>query len=55
MTGLENIDDDLDKLDVIMVKMASKEDNLDSQFVSVSKTPAIIFFDEKTPLIFEGN
>ncbi len=52
LTGLENIDDDLGKKDILIVKMSS--DNEFGKLAEVEELPAVIFFEDKVPTIFQG-
>ena len=51
LLGLENIDDDLGKRDILIVKISSDNDISE---LGVRELPAIIFFDDQVPTVFQG-
>jgi len=53
LEDLENVDDDLDRKNVILVKMASTANNALTG-MDVKELPAVVFFDNGIPSIFEG-
>lgn len=53
LAGLENIDDDLAKKDILIVKMEREKNDVDG--LNVDEFPAIVFFDQQVPTVFQGD
>lgn len=51
MNELENIDDDLDKEDIVMVRM---DDNETYKQFGIDDLPTLVYFENKLPAIYEG-
>lgn len=51
LNELENIDDDLDKEDIIIVRMDDKDTY--KQF-GIDDLPTLVYFENKLPAIYEG-
>lgn len=50
--GLENIDDDLGKRQILIVKMSSADNEFSK--LDVHELPAVVFFENKVPKVFQG-
>ncbi len=53
LEGLETIDDELGRNHVLVVKMMSTPSNNFSA-LQITNLPAIVFYDNKVPTIFDG-
>lgn len=53
LTGLENIDDDLDQSEILLLKMNSNANEI--QELGLKEFPAIIFYEEQVGKMFKGN
>lgn len=49
---LETVDDELDKQDILMVKLS---DHREAEEWGIDDTPAIVYFENGIPFLFEGN
>ena len=52
LSGLENIDDDLERSDIVIVKMSTETNDISN--LGIKELPAVVFFDNKEKTIFEG-
>ena len=52
LSGLENVDDDLGRKDILIVKM--DKDRNDISGINVDEFPAVVFYDEQVPTVFQG-
>ena len=52
LSGLENVDDDLGREDVLVLKMSTEGNEYAG--MGIKELPAVVFFDQKVPTVFEG-
>ena len=50
LSGLENVDDDLGRKEILIVKMDKDRNDVSN----VDEFPAVVFYDEKIPTVFQG-
>lgn len=51
LNELENIDDDLDKEGIVLVRL---DDDKEAKKYGIDSLPAIVYFEEEIPAIYEG-
>lgn len=51
LNELENIDDDLEKEGIVIVKM---DDDKEAKEFGIDDLPALVYFENKLPAIYEG-
>ena len=52
LSGLENVDDDLGRDDVLVLKMSTEGNDYGG--MGIKELPAVVFFDQKVPTVFQG-
>lgn len=52
LNELENIDDDLEKEGIVIVKM---DDDKEAKEFGIDDLPALVYFENKLPAIYEGD
>ncbi|XP_065338912.1 uncharacterized protein hlk isoform X6 [Cloeon dipterum] len=52
LNELENIDDDLDKEDIVLVRL---DDDKEAKKYGIDHLPALVYFEEEIPAIYEGD
>lgn len=51
LNELENIDDDLEKEGIVLVRL---DDDKEAKKYGIDSLPAIVYFEEEIPAIYEG-
>lgn len=51
LNELENIDDDLDKEDIVIVRL---DNQAEAKELGIDHLPALVYFEDKIPCIYEG-
>jgi hypothetical protein len=51
LNELENIDDDLDKEDIVLVRL---DDDKEAKKYGIDHLPALVYFEEEIPALYEG-
>jgi len=52
LNELENIDDDLDKEGIVLVRL---DDDKEAKKYGIDHLPALVYFEEEIPALYEGN
>lgn len=52
MNELENIDDDLEKAGIVIVRI---DNDPEAKEYGIDHLPTLVYFEEKIPAIYEGN